>query len=194
MLVFTCGKTRCTLTFGFAAVVCAAFVFGNTAITVGMLACILWHEIGHLLALLLLHAPPRSLKMTVFGLELAADPRTTHLGDALVSLAGPAVNLLAAALLFFTPWKSAAKLNLLLGLFHLLPIDPLDGGQVLQHLLSLRLQQKNVRMICLSVSLCFLFLIAAAGFLLLFQRTPNITLFLLCLYLLFYLVFGSQKT
>ncbi len=194
MLVFTYGKTRCTLTFGFAAVVCAAFVFGNAAITAGTLGCILLHETSHLLALLLLHVPPQALKMTVFGLELAAAPCTSHQEDALVSLAGPAANLLAAALLFFTPWKSAAKLNLLLGLFHLLPIDPLDGGQVLQHLLSLRLQQKSVQKICTAVSLCFLFPMVTAGFWMLFQRTPNITLFLLCLYLLFYLVFGGKNT
>ena len=193
MLRFTVGKTRCTLTFGFAAVVCAAFVFGEPWSTALALGCIAWHESGHLLALHLLHTPPTALRMTLFGLELDAGPRSSYREEAVVSLAGPAANLLGAALLFFTPWKTAAAMHLALGLFHLLPILPLDGGQALQSLLCLRFSSAAAKRAAAAVSAALLLPLGTAGFWLLFRQERNFTLFLLCLYLLFYLVFKAKE-
>ena len=191
MIRFHIGSTRCTLTFGFAAVVCAGFIFGDAGQTALLLGCVLWHEAGHILALFLLRAPPKTLRMTVFGLELAAGPRSTG-QDALVSLAGPLANLLAAVLVF-PFWSIAARLHLLLGLFHLLPILPLDGGQALHSLLCLRFSRHTAGRVGTAVSLLLLLPLGTLGFWLLLQKKPNLTLFLLCLYLLFYLVFKAKE-
>ncbi len=192
MIRFSFGNTRCTLTFGFAAVVCAAFVFGDPWNTATVLFCIAWHECGHLLVLHLLHTPPKELRMTLFGLELTTGPRSTHRAEAMVSLAGPASNLLTAAVLF-PLWKKAAALHLALGLFHLLPVLPLDGGQALQSLLCLRFSSAGAKRAAAVISAIVLLPLGTAGFWLLFRRERNFTLFLLCLYLLFYLVFKAKE-
>ena len=193
MLVFRIGGTRCTLTFGFAAAVCAVFIFGENGAAGTVLGCILWHELGHLVALRFFHTPPECLRMTFFGLELAVPAQRSYRREAAVSLGGPAANLLAAALLWCAPFRRAAGLHLLLGLFHLLPVLPMDGGQALQSLLCLWLSPRQAGRVAVGVSAAVLLPLGTLGFWLLLQTSPNITLLALCLYLLFYLVFGIRE-
>lgn len=75
----------------------------------------------------------------------------TRLGNGLVALAGPASNLLLAAVLglilrlvaaylpdwLFTIWLVIVYMNIVIAFFNLLPIPPLDGHSVLLALLSL---------------------------------------------------------
>jgi Zn-dependent protease len=86
--------------------------------------------------------------------------------DLLVSGAGPATNLVVAALMgiplhyagwfeWLNQWQlgtgaailclASVQLNLMLGLFNLLPIGSLDGASVLPHLLPARLAEGFVR-------------------------------------------------
>lgn len=111
-----------------------------------VLAGILIHEAGHLVAILLLHCRVERLGLRLSGLNL--DYTEGHLSygqDAIIALAGPLANLAAAGLLVlcshFRPTEGmylAIGVQVLLAGFNLLPALPLDGGRALRALITWR--------------------------------------------------------
>lgn len=107
---------------------------------------ILIHEAGHLMAILLLRCHVEALELRVSGLRL--DYTEGHLGygrDALIALAGPLANLMAAGVLTIVcasrPGETvyfALGVQVLLAGFNLLPALPMDGGRALRALISRR--------------------------------------------------------
>ena len=100
------------------------------------------HELGHILALRFFHVPVSNFRLCIFGAELQADRgRLSYGEDLVVLLAGPLVNLLCGWVLSWAAqgreWMYlAAGAHLLLGLFNLLPVRTLDGGQALRLLIQ----------------------------------------------------------
>lgn len=136
------SKTRVTPGFLF----CAALLFyqgtPDFLLTFALAAAI--HEIGHLLTARCLQIPVRSLSMTAFGCVLTFENGAVihNRETLLIASAGPAVNLIAALLCMAMPWRESITLfgaeHLLLALFNLLPVPPLDGAVMLTCLLSSR--------------------------------------------------------
>ncbi len=106
---------------------------------------VLLHELGHSLAARSQGIQVNSITLFIFG-GIAAIDRESKTPEAAfqVAIAGPAVSFMLFVLLAvvgnFLPDKSLlkslvadlAKINLVLGLFNLIPGLPLDGGQVLK--------------------------------------------------------------
>ena len=97
------------------------------------------HELGHLAALRLAGARVECLRLTASGAEIWADTRfLSYRREILCTLAGPAVNLLLAAVLARVSGDYLpAGANALQGLFNLLPLPHLDGGRALHLLICL---------------------------------------------------------
>lgn len=108
--------------------------------------------------------------------------RPLRLGMVVVAAAGPAINLLMAALAVIGFWlipfvpdpaqlwlfenlKNAVYINLLLAVFNMLPIPPLDGGRVLTGLLPWPLAVRLARLERFGILLVlgFLFLLPMLG-------------------------------
>jgi len=130
-----------------------------------ILASVFLHELAHALTARALGVPVRHIALTVFGGYAAFWTQPTRWREALIAFAGPACNLLLAALFFGiialkpdTPLpemingdiviriqapslldhalRVAAYTNLILGIFNLLPALPLDGGHILRVVLA----------------------------------------------------------
>lgn len=118
------------------------------------------HEGGHLLAARWRGVPVRALSMTAFGCVLDfVDEALVRDRDLLwIAAAGPLCNLLFA-LLCVTPWvgrwHGAALFgaeHLLLALFNLLPVFPLDGAVLCAGLLNPNVGERRAEQVVLALS------------------------------------------
>ncbi|MBK7641577.1 MAG: site-2 protease family protein [Planctomycetes bacterium] len=105
-----------------------------------LFGCVLLHELGH--SLVALAFGIRVVDITLWPLggmaRMSRIPESTLI-EGLIALAGPAVNFLLAGLghLAGGVWGGPfAFVNLLMGLFNLLPAFPMDGGRLLRALLG----------------------------------------------------------
>lgn len=99
-----------------------------------ILAAALIHEAGHWVALRVMGARIRGLRIGMLGMVMETDSSRLSYGQELLALlAGPGMNLLCACLLSLLTGGTEAVIgaHLVLGLFNLLPARPLDGGRAL---------------------------------------------------------------
>ena len=127
----------------------------STGTLLAFFACVVLHELGH--SFTAMHfgiGVRRILLMPIGGMaEFEAIPRQPS-REFLITLAGPAVNFVIAAVLWATvgfPENGEYTLttlglaqlllnaNLVMGCFNLLPAFPMDGGRILRALLASRM-------------------------------------------------------
>lgn len=121
-------------------------VWGISALTSLLFAgSVLLHELGHAYLALRSGVPVRQVTLFIFGgvAQITREPATPG-AEFRIAIAGPAVSLALAAVfgglylldrqipLLAAPSEWLARINLMLGLFNLIPGFPLDGGRVLR--------------------------------------------------------------
>lgn len=125
---------------GFVALLSASAYFGSLRLLAALLTAAAAHELGHVAAVWCTGRKLNRLTLTALGAELTLEGESTSvsfLQELILSLSGPAANLLlAAALAMSGRFPLLLGANLLLGCFNLLPVSPLDGGCALFALLS----------------------------------------------------------
>ncbi len=114
------------------------------------------HELGHLFAGIILGFKPCSLSVNPLGLSINFMVETEDFNSRLgkgnilalkklvIALCGPVVNLILAFIfltvkvdIFNTPVEFLVHSNILICLFNLIPIYPLDGGRIIKNILHI---------------------------------------------------------
>ena len=144
--------------------------------------CVLLHEFGHVLAARRygIHTPSITLYPIGGVARLARMPEEPR-QELVVALAGPAVNVIIAALLVLAGQdldlgrlfsidrdnaSIASKLldtNVFLLLFNMLPAFPMDGGRVLRAVLAMRMSHVRATQVAASVGQGFAFIFGFLG-------------------------------
>jgi Zn-dependent protease len=125
----------------------AAWLQGLVAAAL-LFASVLLHELAHALVAVEQGVTVSGIRLHVFGgVSEMEDEPPTPLAEALIALVGPLTSFVVAAVCYGLgralagpPWVTAmtgylAVVNLVLGLFNLVPGFPLDGGRLLRALL-----------------------------------------------------------
>ncbi len=137
MFVFSLGKRRIKISFGFCMALLLLFLLSKEKLLSGFLCCLL-HECGHLLVCALTRLPVKELTFAADGLSLSLEkpPQLLPLGKELLLQSGGILATVIAVPLFFTLGKCApdftlyAQICLCLTVFHLIPARGLDGGRM----------------------------------------------------------------
>jgi Zn-dependent protease len=165
----------------------AAGVGRGLALVGLVLASVILHEMGHMLATMQQRMPAHSVVLLpIGGVSLLQDPSRTKLEpnrELRIALAGPVVNLFlafvaAAVVLGVAPeaalWKppfvysgnlprSFFWINLFLGVFNLLPAYPADGGRMVRALLARRMDHMRATRRAVSIGQGFAMAFILAG-------------------------------
>ena len=119
------------------------------------------HELGHVAAVYACGGRVRGFAPVPFGFCLRFAGMLSYWRDAVIAGGGAAMNLMSALCLSVAAKYSpgvealslAAGVNLLLGLFNLLPALPLDGGRMLYALMAQLTDDRRALMVTRVVSL-----------------------------------------
>lgn len=157
------------------------------------------HEFGHLLAGLLLGMRPEKMEIMPYGVSISFkiipkdyNKKIIHgnqleLKKILVALAGPITNFIIILIVLQMNINIFSGLmvlysNLLLILFNLLPIYPLDGGRVIKGILHIFFGKMKAEKYCNYISFVTLIIITFISSIAVYQA-ENIAIFIIVLVL-----------
>lgn len=157
------------------------------------------HEFGHLLAGLLLGMKPEKMEIMPYGVSISFKltpedynkkvrrGNQLELKKIVVALAGPITNFIIILII----WQLRVNIflglmmlysNLLLILFNLLPIYPLDGGRVIKGILHIFLGKMKAEKYCNHISFITLMIVTFVSSIAVYQA-ENVAIFLIVLVL-----------
>ena len=197
---FNFFKTRVKLSFSFWAVVTVLLMLdrSNTAI-ISLISAVL-HEMGHLITLCCFSSPPQSLTFGFFGMRIEKkENELSFMQEAQVAFAGPLVNIIISILSLilykFYTCELIIKIctvNLLMGIFNLVPIEPLDGARVIKNTLSIFLDEQCINKAMNVFLYLFLGVLFWLSIKILIWSGYNFTLLLFCVYISLCIIFKKK--
>ena len=149
---------------------------------------VILHELAHYLA-------ARYFGYTGFDIELLPVGARIYLKeleeasineDIIISLAGPAMNLILALLFYCFKNYELFYSNFALGIINIIPLTPLDGSRVLKNVLQKKFNYRKANILSIYVSFFIGFLLELFCIFLYIKNSFNVTVALFTLFTLFF--------
>lgn len=114
----------------------------------------LFHEFGHLFAIKLCNQQVEAFSLTLFGCEIQKSAALQgYRKDIFINIAGPVINLILFFIFIYAKDKDLAKINFILFLFNIMPIESFDGGNTLKNICLLNKSEVFANRLINTVSL-----------------------------------------
>lgn len=169
------------------------------------------HELGHLITGICMKLKPNSLKIMPLGISVSFDvlPKDYNtkilkgnllkLKKIFIAFAGPMVNLIIIFLFISAKGKLNEQdrilciySNLLIAIFNMLPIYPLDGGRILKGLISLKFGNIQAIKLCNIISNISVIILTAISSVAVYYY-KNIAIVFIIVYLWILLIIQNKK-
>lgn len=159
------------------------------------------HELGHMIAGLFLNLKPKALSFMPFGISITFETyeykKLIEIKKILIAIAGPITNLIICIIIIFLNINNQIKeliiySNILIALFNLIPLYPLDGGRILKGIIRLKCNEIKADKIINKISnalIILLTVISSIGIL----HLKNFALLFILLYLWIIVIKENKK-
>lgn len=162
-------KFKFSITFLLLIIVCV--LTKNLIVFINYILALTLHELAHLFIASKLGYSLKQFKLNIFGLSVELNEKINKQDSFYINLAGPMFNLLLCLICVSLYWLIPASFkvlntfcicNLVLAIFNLLPVYPLDGGKIFSTLIENEKKYKItsliIRLILIGVFLVLFFL------------------------------------
>lgn len=180
---FTIFGTKITVSFLFLAIITFMFLIDKSGFLLPMTISIILHEIAHLVLMSVFGCQPKEILIIPGGIEIRRSFCLRKNQEILISLSGPFINIFLF-IVFLNLNLEFSLINFCIGIFNLLPLTFLDGGEILKILLRNKIGEEKAENILGLINFFIGMLGIFFGVFLIINKTPNISLIVFSIYLI----------
>ncbi len=178
------------ISFLFVAVISLMLATDKTGLALPTLFAVSLHEMGHLLAMWIVGTPPKSIRLIPASVQITRSISSRYKNDIIVALSGPLVNFALFLTLYINYLIFGNEgilyyslINLIVGLFNLLPVTGLDGGTVLFSVIAKKRDINKAMLTLRIISLCLGAVCLFLAITLTLRGKLNVSVYIISVYL-----------
>lgn len=192
---FTIFNTKIKISFLFMVTLCILLLWDKTGFVLPMLLAVLLHEAAHLSVMWAVGCAPKEINLCPGSVQILSSP-VKRKPEILILLMGPAINILVFIVLWLAFEKTVytgvlefAVINLIYGVFNLVPVRNLDGGSIVEVILTEFLGFQKARIILNIITVVFAVAILLLALFFSLNGDINYSLYIMVLYLFIPIIF-----